>query len=304
MLPYTLILLRYTKKEIYTSVMMFTLAYGLICLATIYNNNIALIFARIYNDSGEFEIRNGIIRVTLPGDSFVVFSYIYTLYKLLLGKITKFEVLVFAMSIVAIWVMQTRQIFVAIGLISIYICLKDKRGRKLGFIILAIISFYIFSNFTELFGDFIETTNEELGNDDYNRWKSYRFFISEITRNIITFFTGFGQDASQTYYNKVVENWWTNYGIAPQDVGFIGTCFYFGIIYIYFYFKMVYNIGWKKRKSISPEISSFILCTFIYSIFIFPFSESGLRASLWSCLFYILIIENNRVNVIKHKRRL
>lgn len=60
---------------------------------------------------------------------------------------------------------------------------------------------------------------------------------------------------------------------------------------------MVYILGWRKRKIISPEISSFILCTFIYSVMIFPFSESGVHAALWGCLFYVLIMENNIVRI-------
>lgn len=46
-----------------------------------------------------------------------------------------------------------------------------------------------------------------------------------------------------------------------------------------------------------------MLCTFVYSVMIFPFSESGVHAALWGCLFYVLIMENNTVklngNVVK-----
>ena len=30
---------------------------------------------------------------------------------------------------------------------------------------------------------------------------------------------------------------------------------------------------------------------------IFPFSESGVHAALWGCLFYVLIMENNIVRI-------
>lgn len=156
---------------------------------------------------------------------------------------------------------------------------------------------YLIYNFNNIFGDFAEQTQSELDDKDYNRWKSFVFYYDKITDNILAFFIGYGQSANNTGYDKFVNNLWTKYGIAAQDVGFVGTCYYYGIIYVLYYFRVVYIIGWKMRNKISSEISMFILCTFLYCIFIFPFTEDSFRAILWSLIFYIIIIEKNRIKL-------
>ncbi len=296
MLPYSLIAFRYTKEEIYKAILLYVIGFGVISLLTNFNDGFALMFADI-NDDGTFEMRNGQIRMRIPGDSFIVFSYIYTLFRLINKKSTKFEYIAFIMSIISLYNMQTRQILLAVAIMTIYICLKDKRTRRYGFLVLILGCIYLIYNFNNIFGDFAEQTQNELDDKDYNRWKSFEFYYDKITDNILVFFLGYGQSANNTEYYKFVNNLWTKYGIAAQDVGFVGTCYYYGIIYVLYYFRVVYIIGWKMRNKISSEISMFILCTFLYCIFIFPFTEDSFRAILWSLIFYIIIIEKNRIKL-------
>lgn len=296
LISYSLIKFQFTKRDIYKAIMYYTIVCGVLSILVTYNENMALMFASM-DDNGNFEIRNGQIRYRIPGSSLVVFSYIFCLYRIIRRDISKLEIFTFLMSVMAIYAMQTRQILIAVALITAFICMNDKAGRKFGIAILLLATVYMFFNYDVLFGDFTEQTTSELEDDDSNRWKSLAFYSQQITSNILTFFTGFSRAAGDTQYGKIVEMWWRNNGVGAQDVGFVGTCFYYGVIYIFFYFKMVYVLGWEKRKIISPEISSFILCTFVYSVMIFPFSESGVHAALWGCLFYVLIMENNTVKL-------
>lgn len=296
LIAYSLIKFEYSKNDVYKAIMYYTIVCGVLSILITYNDNIALMFANV-DDKGNYEIRNGQIRFRIPGSSLVIFSYIFCLYRMIRREISKMEIFTFLMSVFSIYAMQTRQILIAVALITAFICMNDKAGRKIGISVLLLAIVYMVFNYDALFGDFTEQTTSELEDDDSNRWKSLAFYTQQITSNILTFFTGFGRASGDTKYGKIVEMWWRNNGVGAQDVGFVGTCFYYGVIYIYFYFKMVYMLGWKLRKKISPEISSFILCTFVYSVMIFPFSESGVHAALWGTLFYILIMENNVVKL-------
>ena len=296
LIVYSLIKFKYSKSDIYKAIMFYTIICGILSILITYNDNIAMLFASV-DDNGNFEIRNGQIRFRIPGSSLVVFSYIFCLYRIIRHEITKLEVVVFVLSIFSIYAMQTRQILIAVALITAYICMSDKAGRKIGISVFILCFVYMIFNYDTLFGDFTEQTTSELEDNDSNRWKSLAFYTQQIISNILTFFTGFSQAAGDTKYGKIVEMWWRNNGVGAQDVGFVGTCFYYGVIYIYFYFKMVFVLGWRLRKKISPELSSFVLCTFVYSVMIFPFSESGVHAALWGTLFYVLIMENNVVKI-------
>ena len=135
LIAYSLIKFKYTKRDVYKAIMYYTIVCGVISILVTYNESIALMFASM-DDNGNFEIRNGQIRYRIPGSSLVVFSYIFCLYRIIRRDISKLEVCTFLMSIVSIYAMQTRQILIAIALITAFICMNDKVGRKYGIAIL------------------------------------------------------------------------------------------------------------------------------------------------------------------------
>lgn len=274
---------KYSTKDIIKVIISFSVLYAVLSYAVAWIPQVAIFFARELSN-GDFEMRNGIFRCRMAGNTCVVFSYIYFLLDFIKRR-SRLSFLLLCMMAVSIYTLQTRQIFAAIGLITIIIILKNSHKNRWAIFLCLIGIFILANNYEILFGEFSEATQEDLYNDNYARYNSLEYFPKVITDNIISFFAGHGRYAPNTSYETFWVDMYTSRGIGPQDVGFIGAWYYYGIIYIFLFFKFEYRTIWKYRKRLPDWLCLFVLCTFLYSIFIFPFMDAS---PLWSCIFYML----------------
>lgn len=281
---FVLILNKIRTNEILTAIRNFAIIYSFLSFLQVLNPSFQHLFAAYYEDGSLF-MRNNIIRIVMPGISYVLFAYIESLYNFFKnGKINHF--LLFIFFLVTIYLKQTRQLLFASAVISIIITIyfylhSKQKIQILAFII--IICTIILSNFEHLFGSFIRQTKDELTNTSYNRWLAYNYFSNEIFSNISTFLFGMGKAAMNTQYAEKIQDLWIHKGISRNDVGIIGEWYTYGIFYILAYLRLCYYIVKKYSNRIYPLAKYFTICTFCHCLFIFPLDDTV----LWSCIIYI-----------------
>lgn len=279
-------------NEIILAIRIFAIIYAILSIAQVVNPSFQILFAA-YNDDGSLFMRNGIVRIIMPGGSFMLFAYIESLYHFLKNnKKTYFFLFIF--FLVVIYLRQTRQLLFAIAFVStimiIYSFYKTRNKMQiLTFVIL--LGTTVLVNFDSLFGSLISQTQDELGNDNYNRWVSYDYYFNEIFSNFFVFLLGVGKITLNTRFSAKLEELWIYEGISLNDIGIVGAWYTFGIIYILSYLRFCYLVIIKYSKNVNPLARYFVICTFCHCLFIFPLDD----VALWACIFYISIksIQNN-----------
>lgn len=163
-----------------------------------------------------------------------------------------------------------------------------KSPKKTFYITLSLSSVILFMPFlTIIYDSLVNETEQQLGDENYNRWQAIAFLLFEMKSNIFDYILGNGLwTTSGTYLaNMLVAQ--TSRGVYISDIGLLGTFFYYGIVPLIVMYRFCYVAIKDKR------IPAFLK---YYSIFIIlvPTIQSFLllneRINLIYALFFYLII--------------
>lgn len=290
-------------NEIVVAIRMFAIIYSILSIVQVINPSFQILFAT-FNEDGSLFMRNGIVRIVMPGSSFVLFAYIESLYRFFENR-KKIYLFLIVFFLVSIYLRQTRQLFLAIFIVSTIMTIhsfKETRNKTYIFTFVIILIIAVLMNFDSLFGAFISQTKDEFNDSDYNRWVAYDYFFNEIFSNIFVFFFGMGKAALNSSFAKKIEELWVYDGISRNDVGIVGEWYTFGLFYVLSYLRLCYSIVIKHRRYIYPLVRYFVICSFCHCMFIFPLDD----AVLWSCIIYISIksINTNDSSFNRHNKSL
>ena len=286
-------------NEIIVAIRLFAIIYSVLSIAQVIEPSFQFLFAT-YNEDGSLFMRNGMVRIVMPGGSFVLFAYIESLYRFFINK-KKTYLFLLIVFLITIYLKQTRQLFLAISIISTIMTIhsfKETRNKAYIFSFVVILIFAVLMNFDSLFGEFISQTKDEFNDADYNRWVAYDYFFSEIFSNMFVFLFGMGKAAFNSSFGNKLENLWVNYGISRNDVGIVGEWYTFGLFYVLSYLRLCYYIVIKYSRCVNPLVRYFVICSFCHCMFIFPLDD----AVLWACIIYISIksINANDSSINRH----
>lgn len=234
----------------------------------------------VVSEGVEFIEQGDIVR-RLPGDQFLIPALIYALNdfrnrknKLKWGALSVFIFLV-------IFLIQSRTILMAALAVIVFVVLFDKKAsRRLAAEVLMVFFFIVFIvvAFSFVSGLFEETMGQ-LSDPDYNRVKSFNYFVSGVN-GWASYLWGNGFISG--HVSSIVEQLQVE-GIFHSDLGLLGFWHQFGIIPVLTILVYVFR-GLSKNHSyvVRANALNILMGALTISYFLTP------RYSLWLCLYFYL----------------
>lgn len=235
------------------------------------------------------EMRNGIIRYGVGGGLFGLLMLFYSFQKYLEEGKRKYLIYII-IGLVGVYLTCTRQTIAAsLGclLVGLYLKGKMKLGAMIGITALGVI-IYLFSD--TLFGEYIEMSQNDVENDEYVRFIGYRFFGLEYNKdNPLAILIGNGYARyDHSAYGSEMEKYSLEYGLNLNDIGYVGTYFNYGLIYILIVFYTFYYV-FKNRRYISLYLQLYVLYMAVTGIMLMHFSCYNLGS--WTTILVWYLIE-------------
>lgn len=287
------------KLRVDISTIMITLiTYGLITfILQIYQQFYpeSILFAGNENlDEPDKLIRNGIYRLDIGSVAVALICMYYYWTKILTGKFKWFNITMFGIFITSVYFYLTRQIIVASILtfgISLFLHRNSRNMRSIIFIVTLSVVLLVFY-FEELFGEMIELTQDNTHPQDI-RFEFIGVIMSTSIQNPLQFLLGHG---GYTTIEKV----WASKEYFISDVGFFGTLWQYGLIYLLVYFYTLYLFAYKFGRQIPFFIRLFLIGTSLNSIFIFPY-RNAIENYVWVMALYVISCYFNRKKIVTNE---
>ena len=236
----------------------------------------------------EHRMRNGLYRFLMHFNGIFTFPLLYYSWsKIRQKQSVKYSVL-FILMLVSAYLTLTRQVMVVVLaslMISIFL-LKEKTNKKLTFVLCGAFVLALFNNFDSLFGELINKSVNEVGNENYARYYSMSYFWQESTKNLVAFLFGHGLPSSGTAYDYYIQKL-ADIQCYASDVGAIGAAFKFGWCYVAVFYLMVLKVWVKYRKIIPSYLTLFLVSTLLFSLFMFLISKNYYVAPFAIMLYVI-----------------
>lgn len=157
----------------------------------------------------------------------------------------------------------------------------------------------LYTGFDILFAEYVESTTNQINNDENVRIYTYPFFLTKIFANPLTFFLGSGHPDESG-------KWAELYHFYASDIGIVGAWFTYGFFWVAVYIWQVYIILYKKRKQIPVYLRLYVISTLLTSPMIFAY-RNPLENIVWAVLLYqvgvsIRLHRSNLKDIKKRKR--
>lgn len=225
-------------------------------------------------------IRNNLFRLHI-GSYMIQMLCLFYCWNRLLKRLNINNIVLVSIFLVSIYLYLTRQVFmivITMMIISVFSTENDGIKKRWGVLFLFLLGVYIAVYWNELISYFIDDYIEDTYSTDIRR-ESGSFFINEMIQNPITLILGNG-------HQWELETTWAKKGYFLNDVGAIGECYYFGIIWVIVFYRTVYTIIFKYGNYIPIYIKMYLGAVTIDSIMIFPYRK-GVEAFIWVSVMYI-----------------
>ncbi|WP_293525823.1 hypothetical protein [Prevotella sp.] len=229
-------------------------------------------------------MRNGLYRYRLDSFFYVSLFSVFYAWNKLTERHSLFYLLLFLIYAVAIYLYLARQILaITIFVIAISMVIEKKQHKLL--IPIAALSIGLYAYKDLLFGNFLESTNDDL-NSDYIRFFTFNFFWNKIIDNPIVFLFGHG------HMPNIERMWADNLSVYTADVGLIGPLYYHGIVWFVAFVAFLVSI-FKKFDHMPLYLKMFFLSITIDLIFISPTERAShmffmmLAVYLLECHLYV-----------------
>lgn len=239
----------------------------------------------------EYAQRNSIFRFYI-GSSFISIICMYYYWSnLILQKFRLINLVLFICFCSSMYLYVTRQLMLASALtflISVFF-IKNRKIKRRCFGLIAILLAIILYNYDSLFGEFVDSYKSNTYTTDI-RIKAISFTLEKILDNPLGLFIGNGHTAEELR--------WASRGVYLSDIGLVGECYLYGIIWVLVYFVTLYKYVIKHGNTIPLYIRLYFIGTFICSIMIFPYRNS-IETAIWIYALYIAgqYVVNSKINI-------
>jgi hypothetical protein len=247
-------------------------------------------------------IRGGIYRYMITGTFYAVFVLLYYLQNSYMSNKKKTNLFFLLFFLTGIYLNMTRQIMVAILFclfITPFMVNMIKPAKKIRYvlgIICVLVLIYYFRN--NLWGEELtETTTEQINDEDYVRFASFRFYLN-YWDHWSCFIFGNGLYHKTSLYGKYMDYVEKDLGLFRWDVGIIGELSSYGIIYIVTYLLFCFYFFYKYRD-IELYLKLYFIFTLMIVILVFPF-RNGHEFIFFSTFLYLCDLSLNK-RIIVHK---
>lgn len=240
-----------------------------------------VVFERIKNKSTS-------IGLYITGIDFVV-MYLYFLIQEYL-KSFSFKRFFHALLVVVFFLLyQNRSFLIGIIIILTYSIFKLKSKYKL--IIISFISILLFGLIfytLDIWNTFVEDTQSQMTDMDYNRWKALFYYFNNYSPNWFCYVFGNGMPSgnNSAFGNHMLQLW--EEGIYASDLGMIGMWTDFGLIPVILIYSIIIRVLLKSRF---PLMLKFICFHVLIVPTIFDFWGNPL-VSLFCLIIYLYAYYN------------
>ena len=225
-------------------------------------------------ETGEPEMRNGIIRYAVAGTTQGLIMLFYALQSYLETNKRKWLVWMLV-GLVGVYMTCTRQVMAAsIGCIFVGLFIKGKIriGALVGFLVVGLI---IYFNADALLGEYIEMTERDTSNDEYVRILAYRFYGWEYSDGdplLLLLGNGIARQEHNLAFAKDLEHAAFELGFYYVDVGWAGLFFLYGAVFIAAMLAFYWYV-FRNRKDIPLYLLLYVLYMFVTQIMLFHFDR-------------------------------
>lgn len=247
------------------------------------------------------EIRMGLYRFTLHGIWFCVLCLMLTYHRFLNYRSLKlWYVLIMALVFTCILFNLERKVLLAC-LASLLVGVIYFKSRSLiAKISLSILLIAVFVVLPEYVQELSEQTETELGDSNFIRFLSMRYYLFDMNSSPLYYIFGAGFPGNSAL-GKHIETMEEVYHFYQEDVGIIGYMSKVGVFGLSTYFLVLYKT-FRWRKYIDRGLILFVLSLLLVMIFKFWGNNPSNVAAF--ALFMYLVDANIKKNVTKVKLRL
>lgn len=229
---------------------------------------------------------------------YIVIFYIYYLIQRYITKFSYKRFIEALLWISFIFLYQNRSFIIGVLLVFIYSIYKLKSRIKPLIIISIFIICCIALYYTkDIWYSLMNESESQIGNKDYNRWKSLYYYFNEYSPNLWCYLTGNGfPSIGNSSFGNLMDFNMSN-GIYASDLGLIGMWTDYGVLPLIGIYFMVLQFLLRKYPLWLKFISFHILL--IPTIFHF---WQGQGVLFFSLIIYIYAYLNiNKLRVVKQK---
>ena len=249
----------------------------------------------------DFESNDVGISILVPGFMLAVVYFFY-LADLLISSKQKMSINLIKLFLLLIFIIlvQSRQTLIFIIPIFIFTIFKIKNTLNKLFLNLiftaVLVSFgsYIFLLLEGLVGE----TFDQLGDNDYNRFQSLEVFLGEWEYNIFNLFFGHGVGSINSEYTNTLVNVASQRGAYLQDIGFLGSFFFYGSLFLIINYYLIFQGFFRKYM---PYYIKFWCFTLILLPNYLNWGMMSNSSSVFFAILFYLILYNKKYNTLKYE---
>jgi hypothetical protein len=220
----------------------------------------------------------GTIRIFLPGLTFMIFGYFYTLQNFLEKNNVRYLIFNF-MALIIVILLGSRSLLIVVLLVTIINLLISKRikSKVLIYMLAFFGAFLIVIIFKNIFISLIEATEETKKTGLENvRIKAAIFYLTHMFPNGISYIFGNGVASGQSEYAGRIYMYSSKYGFYLSDIGIIGNYINYGVLFVVGVFGLLWKVYKTKVESSLNHVKYFFLFVFLALPTGGGFSESEL----------------------------
>ena len=231
---------KFRPKDIERIFLYFGILFMLLYLIQMVTFPNKLFNARVFKDRGT-------IRIFMPGLTYMIVGYFYTLQNFLEKNKIKYVLYNFiALSIMIL--IGSRSLLFVVLLITIINLLVSKqiKSRILIYLLSIIAGFIIIIIFKNIFVQLIEVTQrtKETGLENV-RIRAAIFYLTRMFPNVLSYICGNGMASGQSEFAGRIAMYSSKYGYYLSDIGIIGNYVNYGVFFVI----GVIGILWKVFKT-------------------------------------------------------
>ncbi len=236
----------------------------------------------------------------LPGFMLLAVCFYFLAHRLIKGgKKTTINLVMFITFMIVIFFVQNRQTLLITLPIFLYTFYKMKNTySRIIFILLVFIGLFVFGSYAlTIYEGLVEESSNQLNNEDYNRWQALEVFFVDWKFNFFNILFGHGVGSIDSEYTNKLTSVADSKGAYLQDIGFLGSMFFYGILFVILNYYFIIQ-GFMKKNM--PYYIKF----WCFGLILIPvFQNWGMMNNdssvLFGLLFYLIIYYNtyNKLNV-------
>ena len=247
--------IRPSQRDIYRAIGIFTIVFSVIWVYQAVTHNLLVTYYDEGLEDGRYiNVLDNEIGFFVNGFAIVLVLFYHYLAECLENRSMKSLLIMLLLFLLLLLATRRSYLFFAALMLG-YVIIKRVRqpGKALSnvvvFLIIGIGLYYSLS----LWDSLVTETQDQMGDDEYARWRSVNYFFNEFSPSLICKIFGNGFLSLKTAGGRMIQEM-SSYNIYIQDIGLMGEWVKYGIIPIIVIYYILFQILFFNRKRYPLEI--------------------------------------------------